>query len=276
MDELSFSDLALSASVGGLLSSVLTTPLDVIKTRSMSSRQATVSSPAILTIVRREGISALWSGLRPALAITIPSTVIYMSAYDTLRDRIEPVVGKQTAGLLSGGCSRSLSCLATAPLEFVRTRAQAGCGPSAVGTVALARRDGIGVLWRGASASMARDVPFSCLYWCLYEAIRAHAFTEPSAPSASMASAVLAAGIAAVPTTPLDVVKTRAQVHDGGRAHQSVGIVLLELYTSGGVRALFRGVVPRVIKVAPSCAIIVGAYETAKKELARRKHGRAN
>ena len=160
----------------------------------------------------------------------------------------------------------------------MRTRAQALCGSSSsvVGTAALARRDGVGVLWRGASASMARDVPFSCLYWTLYESIRAHAFAEPSAPSAAMASAMLAAGIAAVPTTPFDVAKTRAQVLDHSHARPSIGGVLADLYRAGGVRALFRGVVPRVTKVAPSCAIIVGAFELGKKQFAGRKRVCAN
>lgn len=124
-DRLSWTDLALSASAGGMLSSLLTTPLDVIKTR-LQARRATVSLPAegitsgAASIVRHEGICALWSGLRPALAITVPSTVIYMSAYDMLREHIlaSGMVGNQAAGLLAGGCSRTLSCLATAPLEY--------------------------------------------------------------------------------------------------------------------------------------------------------------
>ncbi|VDM79970.1 unnamed protein product [Strongylus vulgaris] len=38
----------------------------------------------------------------------------------------------------------------------------------------------------------------------------------------------------------------------------------------GGVRALFAGVVPRVVKIAPSCAVMIGSYEYFKGYFARR------
>jgi len=160
-------------------------------------------------------------------------------------------------------------------------------------------------LWRGTSASIARDVPFSCLYWALFERLKAciaarhHAghgtAPKPSLrPDTSMVVAAAAAAVAAVPTTPMDVIKTRMQVLDAAAPTTSVSSVGHGLYRfarvvsspafsqhcegvstrrplsrSGGVRSLFLGVLPRVSKVAPSCAIVVGVYETCKAQCER-------
>jgi len=274
--DLSTTDLAISACAGGFLSSLLTTPLDVVKTRHQAAASL-ASGPNPLSravlIARHEGVAALWSGLRPAFAITIPSTVIYMSAYERIKDSLATTSLAPWAPLLSGGLSRTISGVVTAPLELIRTRAQATSSPLKGGlhgamttTLLLARREGAPALWRGTSASLSRDVPFSMLYWCLYESLKSHAtrHVEPT-PTVSMAAASVAAGLAAIPTTPLDVAKTRMQVLE---TPPSLAQVLQQLYRHEGLAGLFAGAVPRVTKVAPSCAIIVGAYELGKVQLA--------
>ena len=82
-----------------------------------------------------------------------------------------------------------------------------------------------------------------------------------------MASAA-AAAVAAIPTCPMDVVKTRMQVQLDTPA-RSVGKALVHLYRHEGMAALFAGVFPRVIKVAPSCAIIICGFELGKVQCAR-------
>lgn len=37
------------------------------------------------------------------------------------------------------------------------------------------------------------------------------------------------------------------------------------MYQRNGVRAIFSGLVPRMIKVAPACAIMVSTFEYGKK-----------
>lgn len=40
--------------------------------------------------------------------------------------------------------------------------------------------------------------------------------------------------------------------------------VLRTIYTKNGIRGMFAGVIPRVIKVAPACAIMVSTFEYGK------------
>ena len=201
-----------------------------------------------------------------------------MSLYERAKDSLPAT---SWSPLLAGGLARALSGVATAPIELLRTRSQAFAAHESRGalasTLALARRDGVQALWRGATPTMARDVPFSCLYWALYEQLRWHLCcggASTPTPALSMVAAAAAAAVAAVPTTPMDVIKTRAQVAldvPPDAAAPSVGRLLRAVYQREGLRGLFAGVVPRVTKVAPSCAIIVGAYEMGKVQLAKIK-----
>ena len=87
---------------------------------------------------------------------------------------------------------------------------------------------------------------------------------------------------ASVVTTPFDVGKTRQQVyrHAGdsakssmteeagrmiGPGNRSMPRILSTIFREEGVRGLFTGWIPRVMKVAPACAIMISSYEIGKK-----------
>ena len=89
--------------------------------------------------------------------------------------------------------------------------------------------------------------------------------------------------VASVVTTPFDVGKTRQQVyrHSGDAPassaaaesasqvlrpeQQSMPRLLWDIFKEGGTVGLFRGWIPRVMKVAPACAIMISSYEIGKK-----------
>lgn len=83
--------------------------------------------------------------------------------------------------------------------------------------------------------------------------------------SAAFLAGAAAGSVAALATTPLDVVKTRQQLAAGsGAAAEGV----LSVVRSEGAAALFAGVVPRVARVAPANAIMISTYELGKRTLA--------
>ena len=80
--------------------------------------------------------------------------------------------------------------------------------------------------------------------------------------AANAAAGFCAAAITAGATTPLDVVKTRAQM---GMSHQiSMGQSLRQILGSGGVRALFVGAGPRSMRAGCAYAILMSCYEAFK------------
>ncbi|KAH9514318.1 hypothetical protein Btru_028701 [Bulinus truncatus] len=77
--------------------------------------------------------------------------------------------------------------------------------------------------------------------------------------------------IAAVVTLPFDVIKTRRQIELGetellGKrpVTKSTWKMMRSIYSREGFLALYTGLLPRLLKVAPSCAIMISSYESFK------------
>ncbi|KAK9863062.1 hypothetical protein WJX84_002698 [Apatococcus fuscideae] len=257
-------------------------------------------------IARTEGVSQLWRGTDMALLMAVPMVGIYMPLYDYTRGTLQPELGTSLAPLAAGALSRTAAVLCTAPLDLLRTRMQAvlkqtHLEPSVAGASAASRTSQwmeiirhvqassgsgttarVGALWTGVGATLARDVPFSALYWALLEpedmkaaGLKDRGEAEGGQPDeeyavtkvrlllANLVAGAVGGSAAAALTQPLDVVKTRAQLGHHGRS-TSVYQALRELAQEGGIKALFTGVTPRALKAAPACAIVLASYETLK------------
>jgi solute carrier family 25 protein 39/40 len=82
---------------------------------------------------------------------------------------------------------------------------------------------------------------------------------------------ILSKQIAAIITTPFDVVKTQRQVSSDAEEAR-LGRILKNIMLKDGTAGFFRGVTPRVVKVAPACAIMISSYEMGKHFFANRKN----
>ena len=134
-------------------------------------------------------------------------------------------------------------------------------------------------MWKGIGPTILRDVPFSALYWVMFEALKS-TISDPNVVS-NFTCGALAGSVAAFLVTPFDVVKTHRQIelgeskssHVRGKYSNRRGYpltfeVMVRLYQTQGVRSLYAGLVPRVAKVGPSCAIMISTYEYGKKYFA--------
>lgn len=239
-------------------------------------------------IIQAEGLVGLWRGTTASLAMAVPLVGIYMPLYDMLMEQCEPTFGLQ-APLLAGSVARGASVYCTAPLELLRTRVQgmmhpnkskAPEGTTVVSTVPRSARHfprAVRSQFTGVNATLARDVPFSALYWWLLEQIRRAALPEDGELKstgrvllANIYAGGTAGSIAATLTTPLDVIKTRIQLAPtrgtGSNTHTVFGTFRSIMHTEG-LSGLFAGVVPRATRAVPSCAIVVGTYEVLKNKL---------
>lgn len=79
--------------------------------------------------------------------------------------------------------------------------------------------------------------------------------------------------MAALITTPFDVVKTHRQMELGELVFKNASAVkklpftfslIFQLYRESGWKSLFAGVSARLIKVAPACAVMISTYEYSK------------
>ena len=240
---------------------------------------------AFVKIARNEGLQSFWKGLSPLLVMSVPLTVIYYTTYDQLKfmlgfrpdaTNLKAIIAPMMAGCIS----RTASVTVIAPLELVRTKLQSRENYRYSELFPIMRnavkQEGILSLWRGLSPMLLRDVPFSMVYWLGFEQLKVMLLSrmEYSAMVPFLAGSISGA-VAAALTTPLDVVKTHMQVELGETMATSektvslgtgtMGQVMQKVIQQHGYRGLFAGFVPRCVKVAPACAIMITSYEMCKQ-----------
>jgi len=246
---------------------------------------------ALRTIARQEGPGVLWRGTDVAMMMAIPMVGIYLPLYDYMLEGMQQNGVGGYSPLIAGSLARMVAVFCTSPFELVRTRMQAvkaapvtpagygvapARGPAPVPRLlqhlpmqeGASRLSTLRTLWTGVGATLARDVPFSALYWALVEPIRASllpptgARSELEVMSVNVTAGGTAGALSGAITTPLDVVKTRTQLAMG--EERSVMRTLRSILRTEGLPGLYQGWSARAAKAAPACAIVLSAYEMLK------------
>lgn len=305
--EISPQQQVLASCSGAVLTSLLMTPFDVIKVRLQaqarirtvercmvcfngvvdhlhvcptpkycppSQRIFNSTLDALMKIVRYEGLAVLWSGLAPAMVMSVPATVIYFTMYDQLKVVYGFKQGENNilSPMFSGMSARAFAVGCISPIEMIRVKLQSrkyyNYG-ELVGIVRSAvKQRGVASLWQGLGPSLYRDVPFSAVYWFGYEYLRSR--YENPALHQMFISGAISGTIAGVLTLPFDVVKTHRQIELGEssfeskKRYPSTFSLMLKLQREKGIKVLYTGITPRVVKVAPACAIMITSYEYGK------------
>ena len=146
-------------------------------------------------LARTEGVASLWSGLPATMVMAFPATILYFTSYEQFRDIFEsllPENSQKVAPFIGGAAARTLTTLvgktlndlcesssngfsSVSPMEMIRTRMQVD-GLSWSATTSLFQQTFRAQGWRtlsiGFSATLLRDVPFSALYFGIYETLK--------------------------------------------------------------------------------------------------------
>lgn len=164
----------------------------------------------------------------------------------------------------------------TNPLEIVKIRLQIagelakseGADRVARGAMHIVRSLGIIGLYRGASACLLRDIPFSAIYFPAYAHLKKDTFHEGRNGKKlgfgeMLASAAVAGMPAAFMTTPADVIKTRLQVEarKGQATYKGIVDCATKIMAEEGPRAFFKGSMARVLRSSPQFGATLVAYE---------------
>lgn len=207
--------------------------------------------------------------------IGVPSSTFYMVTYDHLLHSVFPlfVTPSPITPLLAGITARTFISTVASPLELIRTNLQStpssASNPntlrSVVSSIAtLVRNQGPGSLWKGLIPTLWRDVPFSGLYWANYEGLKSW-FNRNGREGVSVAfaSGAMSGTLAALVTSPFDVLKTRQQaLIMSTPSHATSTIPLLKhMIQTEGYSSLYAGIGPRMAKIAPACGLMIACYE---------------
>lgn len=194
-----FQDMLVSAhhfalgSIAGAFGAVMVYPIDLVKTR-MQNQRAKVgellyknSLDCATKVIKNEGFRGLYSGIGPQLVGVAPEKAIKLTVNDLVRGKLmNPKTGEISwpHELIAGGTAGACQVVFTNPLEIVKIRLQVqGEVAKRQGTpkrsaMWIVRNLGLVGLYKGASACLLRDVPFSAIYFPTYNHLKRDYFGE--------------------------------------------------------------------------------------------------
>ncbi|CAO3681047.1 unnamed protein product [Umbelopsis vinacea] len=269
--------------IAGAVGATAVYPIDLVKTRMQNQRSKVVgellyknSIDCFKKVVRNEGFAGLYRGLGPQLVGVAPEKAIKLTVNDLIRGKLK----NKTTGeiqfwqeMVAGGTAGASQVVFTNPLEIVKIRLQIQ-GEQAKNldvpkrsAIWIVKHLGVVGLYKGASACLLRDVPFSAIYFPAYAHLKKDVFHEGPDHKLTISELLMAGAIAGMPaayfTTPADVIKTRLQVEarKGQTSYNGIVDAAKKIYAEEGFKAFFKGGPARIFRSSPQFGVTLTVYE---------------
>ncbi|KAL5611569.1 hypothetical protein BROUX41_000846 [Berkeleyomyces rouxiae] len=271
-------------SIAGAFGAFMVYPIDLVKTRLQNQRTSGPAGNALYKnsidcfqkVIRNEGFLGLYSGVLPQLVGVAPEKAIKLTVNDLARNYFTKKDGSILVGaeIISGGTAGACQVVFTNPLEIVKIRLQVQ-GEASKTNAAVPKRSAMWIirnlgflgLYKGASACLLRDVPFSAIYFPAYSHLKRDLFNESPTKPLGVLQLLTAGAIAGIPaaylTTPCDVIKTRLQVEarKGDTQYSGLRDAAKKIWHQEGFRAFFKGGPARIFRSSPQFGFTLAAYE---------------
>jgi solute carrier family 25 aspartate/glutamate transporter 12/13 len=182
--------------------------------------------------------------------------------------------------LFAGAVAGTIQVIITCPMEIVKIRLQTQASMAKhlqTGPWQIISELGPRGLYRGAAATMMRDIPFSIIFFPGFANLRKLLADERGNNTfgSMLAAGMIAGATAAGSVTPFDVIKTRIQ--SGANPYgTSVIATFGGILRNEGPRALFKGALARMCIFAPLFGIVQSAFEVQKMWLEHQMKKRNN
>jgi len=268
--------------VSGMIASASTHPLDLIKVRIQVNKSATADPTAQkegilrtgVRVFKLEGLPGLYKGLTASLLRQATYTNARFGLYLTIKDHLAdengnlPTLQKILAGMLAGAGGS----LVGNPADVIMVRMQAdGRLPpdkrrnykhAFDGLFRIAREEGVATLWAGTLPNLQRAMLMSAGQLATYDQVKAYFMKSKLGDGIinHFVSSTVAAFVATVITTPLDVVKTRIMNSKAGEYSGSLDCFKKTLAAEGPF-AFYKGFVPFFLRLGPHTVISLIAFE---------------
>ncbi|GFZ50263.1 Mitochondrial RNA-splicing protein MRS3 [Saitozyma sp. JCM 24511] len=273
-------------------------PIDSIKTRMQvlpaltpaaissagSSASASLATPQALNTITQhlrsvsttEGLRSLWRGVASVIMGAGPAHAAHFGMYEFIRE----ISGGRSEGwwgvggtALAGASATITSDALMNPFDVIKQRMQMRHSPyrSVLHCAkSVYHAEGLHAFYVSYPTTLTMTVPFTAVQFSVYESLKSLINPEGGySPITHVVAGGVAGGVAAAVTTPLDVAKTLLQTRGDStdpRIRNARGMAeALRIITSrDGIKGLRRGMLPRVLTVAPSTAISWMSYEFFK------------
>lgn len=224
-DGLHFWQFMIAGSIAGCVEHMAMFPVDTVKTHMQALGSCPIKTgtvrQALRSILQSDGPSALYRGIGAMGLGAGPAHAVYFSVYETCKKRFsDGDPSNSVAHAAAGVCATVASDAVLTPMDMVKQRLQLG-NSGYKGVLDCVKRvmaeEGFGAFYASYRTTVLMNAPFTAVHFATYEAAK-RGLMEVSPESVDderwvvHATAGAAAGaLAAVVTTPLDVVKTQLQ-----------------------------------------------------------------
>ncbi|ETI54919.1 hypothetical protein F441_02339 [Phytophthora nicotianae CJ01A1] len=284
---------------GGVAEACILQPLDVTKTRLQLDRTGQYKGMINCgsTIYKTEGGLALYKGLTPFVTNMVLKYALRFGSFAWFKEQIAGGKDKPitptinfTAGLLAG-CIESV--IIVTPFEVIKTRMQKEVGVGRFSgpvdcTRHIVRNEGVRALWKGNIPTMARQGSNQAFNFMAFAWLNHHVWDKQDGDGktlptyATFINGLIAGSLGPMFNTPMDVLKTRlmAQETVAGQELKYKGFfdAMKVISREEGVGALWKGLLPRLTRMAPGQAItwsvvmrVTSIFENQELELAENK-----
>ncbi|KAK5643531.1 hypothetical protein RI129_007376 [Pyrocoelia pectoralis] len=262
-------------------------PLDLIKTRlqiQTAKPNANPNDPNYYTgimdcvkkMYKHEGMGSFWKGIIPPIMAETPKRALKFVSFEQYK-KLFMFGGKVTpmTFTLAGTCSGVTEAFVANPFEVVKVTLQSNRGGDKAAsstwlvTKQIVKEHGFGLkgLNKGLSATICRHSLFNTCYFGIYNNLKAA--LPPSTDRNTEFFKTVACGfisgvLGSIANIPFDVVKSRIQGPQpvpGQIKYRTTFNSLVIVYNEEGVRGLYKGLLPKVMRLGPGGAIMIVVFD---------------
>uniref|UniRef100_A0A8C4L8L2 Tricarboxylate transport protein, mitochondrial n=1 Tax=Equus asinus TaxID=9793 RepID=A0A8C4L8L2_EQUAS len=275
----------LAGGLAGGIEICITFPTEYVKTqlqldeRSHPPRYRGIGD-CVRQTVRSHGVLGLYRGLSSLLYGSIPKAAVRFGTFEFLSNHMRDAQGRldSTRGLLCGlGAGVAEAVVVVCPMETIKVKFihdQTSSNPKYRGFFhgvrEIVREQGLKGTYQGLTATVLKQGSNQAIRFFVMTSLRNwYRGDNPNRPMNPLITGVFGAiaGAASVfGNTPLDVIKTRMQ---GLEAHKyrNTWDCGLQILRNEGLKAFYKGTVPRLGRVCLDVAIVFIIYDEVVKLL---------
>jgi solute carrier family 25 2-oxodicarboxylate transporter 21 len=237
----------------------------------------------MVEIVKKDGFARLYRGIAPPIVMEAPKRAVKFAANSTYSKWLGGEHGKltQSKAVIAGMSAGVTEAFVVVPFELVKIRLQAkeNIGVYANATDALKKilaNEGPLALYKGLEATFWRNASWNGGYFGLIHWLT-HQFPKPQTERQVLLRDFTAGAIsgtfATMLNTPFDTAKTRIQNQDvtlkagEPRKYNWTLPALRTIYKEEGPLALYKGFVPKVLRLGPGGGILLLCFNQVSKKL---------
>ncbi|KAI1718589.1 mitochondrial carrier protein [Ditylenchus destructor] len=275
----------------GLVEVSLMHPLDLMKTRlQIGGGHFTGLADCFRKTLQKEGALGFYKGILPPILAETPKRATKFFTFEQYKKASEqfstflPLWSRLS---LAGLCSGLTEAFVICPFEVIKVRLQSEHNVTiqeqkSTATIAreIIRTKGLGLngLYLGLGPTLYRHGVWNMIYFGLYHNMR-NFISATTAPIQNQYGDVAmrlllgftAGTLASIANIPFDVAKSRVQgpQPSTGRIYHSTWQTVFLVKKQEGFKTLYRGLVPKVMRLGPGGGIMLVVYETVYDFLQR-------